>query len=283
MGARTDAADRDSSASVQSVHRALDILHAFQLPGQELSVGELAVTLGVHKSTISRLASTLVARGFLERTVGGLALGAELGRLGALSFAGRDLVVVARPDMQALADEIGETINLIIPDGHEGLSVAQVDGHHLVGVGFWTGRRTELHCSATGKVLLAFAGSELRRGRLERFTANTVTDRRALRAELDEAVQLGWAQAVGELEIGMNAVAAPIYDATGTCAGAISISGPEYRMPGDGLPAIAQPCKAAAARISSRLASLHGKAGDPSRPAAGTARRSASGLTRNWR
>lgn len=256
------AADRDAGAAVQSVGRALDILQAFSRPGQQLGVSELAVILGVHKSTVSRLAATLVGHGFLERAPGGLALGPELGRLGVLSFAGRDLVSVARPDMQALADEVGETVNLIIRDGDEGLSVAQCDGHHLVGVGFWTGRRTALHCSATGKVLLAFSSSALPRGRLQRFTDRTITDRDELRDELHDVARNGWAGAVGELEIGMNAVAAPVFDATGACAGTISVSGPEYRMPGERLPAIAVPCMAAAARVSARLASLRGEPGE---------------------
>ena len=120
---------------------------------------ELAARVGVHKSTASRLAATLAARGFLERPAGSEAfrLGPELGRLGLLALGGRELVELSRPAMERLAADTGETVNLAVLDGEEAVNVAQVEGRHIVGVGSWTGRRTALHCTANGKVLLAFS------------------------------------------------------------------------------------------------------------------------------
>lgn len=240
--------------SVQSVHHALDVLGAFERQGQELGVSELAALLGVHKSTLSRLAATLVQRGYLERTPDGLRLGPELGRRGMLAFAGHGLVSIAAEELRTLAVETRETVNLIIQDDHEALSVAQMDGPHIVGVGFWTGRRTPLHCSASGKVLLAFSGQSLRRRPLERFTIHTITNRRELRAALVEVVERGWASSVGEFEEGLNAVAAPIYDATGRCSATVSVSAPAYRLMPEAFPSVAANCMAAAERITSQLA-----------------------------
>lgn len=247
---------------MQSVHHVLDVLGAFERQGQELGVSELAAVLGVHKSTVSRLAATLVERGYLERTPGGLRLGPELGRLGMLAFAGRDLVSIAGDDLRALADATQETVNLVIRDREDAVSVAQMDGPHIVGVGFWTGRRTPLYCSASGKVLLAFSGKHLARRSLERFTDRTITSPRALRAELGEIVERGWALAIGEMEEGLNAVAAPICDAAGRCSATVSVSGPAYRLTPESLAGVAEQCKAKADSITSRLTATRWEPGD---------------------
>src|SRR3990170_918824 len=156
---------------VQTVDRALQLLLAFAAEEHELGVTELAARVGVHKSTASRLAATLAARGFLERAPGSEAfrLGLELSRLG------------------RLAGETGETVNLAVLDGDEAVNVAQVEGRHIIGVGAWTGRRTELHCTANGKVLLAFSDREPPGSPLQRYTGQTITSPRELRRQLELA------------------------------------------------------------------------------------------------
>jgi DNA-binding IclR family transcriptional regulator len=235
---------------VQTVDRALQLLLAFDSREQELGVTELAARVGVHKSTASRLAATLAARGFLERPPGSEAfrLGPELGRLGLLALAGRELVELARPVMERLAEDTGETVNLAVLEDGEAVNVAQVEGRHIVGVGLWTGRRTKLHCTANGKVLLAFSGAPIDRP-LEAFTERTITSVRALRSELAAVRERGWATAVGELEDGLHAVAAPVLDPRGRCEGALSVSAPSYRMPAERLAEVAVLCARAAEEI----------------------------------
>ena len=234
---------------VQTVDRALQLLLAFDAEEHELGVTELAARVGVHKSTASRLAATLAGRGFLERPPGSdtFRLGPELGRLGLLALGGRDLATLARPAMELLAEETGETVNLAVLDGDEAVNVAQVEGRHIVGVGIWTGRRTALHCAANGKVLLAFAHRDPPEGPLEAFTARTVTSPKALARELARVREQGWASALGELEEGLHAVAAPVLDASSRCHAALSVSGPAYRMPAERLGEIAERCRRAAA------------------------------------
>src|SRR6185503_18585445 len=106
---------------------------------------------------------------------------------------------LARPVMERLAEDTGETVNLAILDGSEAVNVAQVEGRHFVGVGSWTGRRTALHCTANGKVLLAFGACPLPGDPYEQFTARTITSVEALRADLATVRARGWASAVGEL------------------------------------------------------------------------------------
>src|SRR5581483_455028 len=166
--------------NIQFADRVLTILSAFRNEGQEYSVTELAAALGVHKSTASRLVTTLASKGFLERTPANrsLRLGPELGRLGLLAITGRSLMQAARRPMEMLAAETGETVNLAVLDGRDVVNIAQVDGPHIVGVGTWTGRRTKAHCAANGKVLLAFSGKDWRslvEQPLEAFTDSTIT------------------------------------------------------------------------------------------------------------
>jgi DNA-binding IclR family transcriptional regulator len=240
---------------VQTVDRALRLLQAFESPEQVLGVTELAGALGVHKSTASRLAGTLAARGFLERPPGSesFRLGPELGRLGLLALQGRDLVDLARPSMERLADETGETVNLAVLEGEEAVNVAQADGRHIVGVGSWAGRRTALHCTANGKVLLAFSPIPVLPRQLESFTPRTIRRVGELEQEIALVRRAGYATNVGELEEGLHAVAAPVLDSAQRCHAALSVSGPSYRMSEKALAALGERCRRAADEIGGLL------------------------------
>jgi DNA-binding IclR family transcriptional regulator len=246
---------RDTQQGVQSVGRALQILTAFESETRELGVGQLAARLAVHKSTASRLAATLASHGFLERAPNAetFRLGPRLARLGMLAASKQDVVDAARPAMEKLAADTGETVVLSMPLNGEAVDVAQIDARYRVGGKTWTGRRTPLHATSDGKVFLAFGAATLEPGRLERIAERTITSRVALERELREVREAGWARAVGECEEGLNGVAAPITAADGRCAAALSVSGPAYRLAPEGLAALAGRCTEAAAAISSSL------------------------------
>src|SRR5436309_3147631 len=120
---------------LQSADRALKILGSYEREGQERTLGELAELLGVHKSTVSRLVTTLRENGFLERVPGrdGFRLGAELARIGMLAVGGRDLIALARRPMTELGAATGETITLAVLRGDELTTVAQIDSRYIVG------------------------------------------------------------------------------------------------------------------------------------------------------
>jgi DNA-binding IclR family transcriptional regulator len=251
------AVDTESSApargTLQSVERALRILVAYETEGQEFGVTELAVLLDVHKSTASRLAATLAAHGFLERVGDAFRLGRELGRLGMLALGGRELIDLVRGPMEELAARTGETVTFAVLDGGEAATVAQVDSHYVVGLKNWVGRRTPLHCTSDGKVLLAFAETPAPAPPLEAVTGRTVTDPGELGRELDEARKRGWATAIGEYEEGLNGVAAPVFDSRGRCQGALCVCGPAYRISPHALPELGKRCAEAASRVSAAL------------------------------
>jgi IclR family transcriptional regulator, acetate operon repressor len=235
---------------VQSADRALAILVAFSTARRELGVTELAAELGMHKSTVSRLLAVLQARGLVRRDGDRFSPGPELARLGALAATSLAASQVAREPLQRLADATGETVNLAVRQGDQALNVHQVQTAHFVGMTDWTGRGAPLHATANGKVLLAFGeGGPARE--LVRLTPRTITDPAALRAELEGVRRLGYATAVEELEIGLHAAAAPVFDSLGACIAAVSLSGPSYRLAD--LDAAGTACAATADEISSEL------------------------------
>jgi DNA-binding IclR family transcriptional regulator len=244
-------------SQLHTADRALQMLQAFSPELPTMTVGRLAEVLGVHKSTASRLAATLLERGFLERDArtNEFRLGPELGRLGLLAVAGGiDLVALARECMRDLAQQTGETVNIAVLDnpGTEVANIAQADGSHIVGIGQWIGRRTPVHCTANGKVLLAHRPGKRTPSPLTAFTERTLTDPAAFEAELVRVREDGYATVVGEFEEGLHAVATPVFDSQG-CRAALSVSGPSYRLTVERLPELAVLCRQAALELSRRL------------------------------
>jgi DNA-binding IclR family transcriptional regulator len=235
---------------VQSADRALAILAAFSLARADLGVSELAAELGMHKSTVSRLLAVLQARGLVRRDGDRFSPGPELARLGMVAVRSLALTEVARGPLERLAERTGETINLAVRQGAQALNVHQVQSAHFVGITDWTGRGAPLHATANGKALLAFGEGALPEV-LEQVTPRTIADRAALEQELREVRQRGYATAIEELELGLHAVGAPVFDSAGNCIAAVSVSGPSYRL--DALEEAGEACVATAAEISECL------------------------------
>ena len=201
------------TSGTQAIDRAAQLLVRVVESAQPPSVGELAQRAGLPKSTTSRLVSALERQGLVQR------LG-ERGRLTAgpvlLRYANRDvsstLVELAAPSLRRLADASGETINLAVRgiDGVEHL--AQEDTAHYVGVTDWVGRRVPFDLAANGKCFLAFGG-----------TADVTPELARVRAR-------GYATSVDELELGLSALAAPVFAPHGEALAALSISGPSARL-----------------------------------------------------
>ncbi len=220
----------------------LALLTSFDDSRAELGVTEMAAWLGVHKSTASRLAGVLERAGLLTRSGRRFRLGLEVIRLGTLALRSLDFVAAMQPAMDKLSQQTGETVNLAVPDGPGVLNVAEVPSTFILNSsGGWIGRRTTPHAVPNGKVLLAYGAIPLPR-ELERYTAHTITTRRALTAELSAVRRNGYATAVAELEEGLVAVASPVLDAGGTCVAALSVSGPAFRMRPESLAGLGRLC-----------------------------------------
>ncbi len=258
MGNSPSQADARTSG-VQSIERAIAILKAFSPKREELGVTELSRQLNLHKSTVSRLLASLQREGLVEENpvTRKYRLGMVLVTLGGLVLQRLDVTQAARPLMQALATATQETVILAVKDRDKAVSVAQVPSPQTVKHIGWIGRRDPLHCTAIGKVLLAYspvAEQEviISHG-LPRYTPDTITDPSLLFQELTQVREQDYAIGREEFELGLNAIAAPIYDHRGEVVAAISISGPAFRLSPDRFPALAGQVKQTARTLSGQL------------------------------
>jgi IclR family acetate operon transcriptional repressor len=257
-------AERDSS--VRSVDRAVGILDVLAQGGWRTGA-EVARALGVHRSTSLRLLGTLERHGLVERDSKSAKyrLGPRIPQLASVVTGESDLREVARPVCEVLAAALGETVTLDVLAGDEIVPIEQATGSTSVVSVNWLGRRTAAHCTASGKVILAFGPETVRRrmlaAPLHRSTPHTITDRAQLEAQLDTARQQGFARTFGELEVGLDAIAAPVYAAGGEVVAAIDVSGPSHRLRSDDRPELARLTLEAAADLSHRLGHRAGRSG----------------------
>jgi IclR family acetate operon transcriptional repressor len=246
-------------SAVRSVDRAAALLIALGDTQGEAGVTELARRLGLHKSTASRLLATLQRRGLVEQDEesGKYRLGLLVIRLAEQAERTLDLRRLATPELERLARATRETTGVGVLAGDALMTVVQVDGPNLIAMGDWTGRTSPLHCTAAGKVLLAaFAEREvlrLARSGLAAHTDRTLTALEPLLEELARVRRRGYATAIGEYEIGLNAVAAPIHDARGQVIAAAEIWGPAFRLTPRRIPELAAQVREAAAAITARV------------------------------
>jgi DNA-binding IclR family transcriptional regulator len=251
-------AGQKPGAAVQSVDRALLVLEMVATLGQA-GVTEIAADLGVHKSTVSRIIAVLESRGYVEQTSerGKYRLGFTITRLAGTGSGQRDLVRISQDVCDSLARDVGETTNLAILDDDTIINVAETIGPEQITLRTWIGQTCPAHATSSGKVLLAGLEPRDLRSRLgatlASFTDNTVVDRAVLERELATIRERGWASVVEELEVGLNAVSAPVYDADAKVISALSVSGPAYRLSPDRFPEVGKQTAAAAEVISRRL------------------------------
>ena len=246
---------RDSS--VQSVDRAISVLQVLARRG-ELGVTEISNELAVHKSTVSRLLGTLEARGLVEQTShrGRYRLGYGVAQLAEGVSKKHDMNVVSRTVCIALAEDVGETVNVAVHEGHAIVTIDQVMGSSQVTSVNWVGQHNAMHTTSAGKVFLAnLPPAELRTYLDEKMapvTEFTIIDPAAMESELAAVREAGYARTVDEQEIGLAAVAAPIRALDGRVIAALVVSGPTFRITDENVPKIAERLLSAAAEISER-------------------------------
>jgi IclR family transcriptional regulator, acetate operon repressor len=246
--------EKVSTAGTTAIDRGADLLLRVLESAEPVALTEVAAAAGIPKSTASRLMSALERRGLVEQVGerGRLRPGPAILRVAERGLLERNLVELARRSLDALALLTGETINLAVP-GPAGVEhIAQADSRHFLGAGQWVGRAVEYHCSANGKVFLAFGRAALPRT-LSARTPATITDPERLLAELETIRRRGVALAVDELEPGLAAIAAPVYGAHDDVIAALSITGPALRMPPERMGELQAKLIDEARRLTARL------------------------------
>jgi DNA-binding IclR family transcriptional regulator len=215
-----------------AVDRGAELLVRVLESERPVALAELAAASGIPKSTVSRLVSALERRGLIEQDGqrGRLRPGPAILRVAERSMLERNIVELAGPSLEALAEASGETINLAVPARHGVEHLAQVDSRHFLGTGQWLGRTVDYHCTAVGKVFMASGRATIPALPLVQHAPDTITDPRRLRAELDVVRRNDFATAIDELEPGLAAIAAPVRGARGDVVAALSITGPTLRL-----------------------------------------------------
>ncbi|HYM65857.1 MAG TPA: IclR family transcriptional regulator [Patescibacteria group bacterium] len=243
---------------VRSVDRAIAILDLLAEGGWRTGA-EGSRELGVHRSTALRLLATLERHAMVERDArtAKYRLGRRLPQLASVVTGEVDLRYVARPVCEGLADALGETVTLDVLAGDVIVPIEQATASTSVVSVSWLGRRTPIHCTASGKVILAFAPEAVRRrllaGTLERKTPQTVVDVAELEAQLAAVRETGVARTFEELEVGLDALAVPVRSADGEVVAALDVSGPTNRLRAGNRPELVRLMVQAAVDLSSRL------------------------------
>jgi DNA-binding IclR family transcriptional regulator len=244
---------------LSSVANAIRLTKAFSENEYEMGISALALRLGLAKSTVHRLATTLVEYDFLEqnRETGKYRPGLALFELGTLVRRKMDVMSEAQAEIHSLAEATGETVQLAILDHLSVLYIRIRESHQAVRLSSGLGSRAPAHCTGVGKAILAYQPQEVVRqvtdAGLKRYTENTITSAEALVQELATVRARGYAIDDEEMEIGLRCVAAPIRNHTGEVVAAISVSAPVQRMSKKSVATTAPNVIAAADSISRRL------------------------------
>ena len=240
----------EGARAVGSVARAMAALDALAASERGLRVGELARSIGVNASTASRLLATLEQGGLVERTAAGpYRLGLKLVALSDRVLTALDVRERARPWLAWLVEQTGETATLSLPGEGQAITVDFVPSPSSVVSMARVGRPSVLHATATGKVMLAFGGARVPAS-LAPYTEHTITDPRELEEELAAVRASGIAQAAGEREPDLAALAAPVLGRGGVLVAILGLQGPAGRIE---LEALHAPLRSAAFELGRSL------------------------------
>lgn len=223
--------EQDRKLTVRAVERALDILLCFT-EQSDLGLTEISGKIGLHKSTVHRLLTTLEDRGFVVRnpSTEKYRLGIRIWELAAHMSQSDDPAILLLPAMERLRDRLGETVSLYLKDGNERIRVQAVQSNQAIRRVAPVGVRLPLSVGASSKVLVAFAAREEQEQLIRNFDIPLSVDQDTYMSQLQEIRELGYATSYEEREPGAAAVSAPIFDRKGKVAAALSLSGPVSRL-----------------------------------------------------
>lgn len=244
-----------------TVAKALHVLQAFSYDHPVLGVSELSRKLGMGKSSVHRILSTLAEQGFVVKTPDDrYRLGLKLHELGQLVVSSLELREVAHVPLERLRNDTGETVHLAVLEGIDVVYVHRFESQATLRMFSRLGRRIPAHTTSSGKCLLAFGEPEavevvLEHG-LPRVGPRTITARNAFLDTLRKIRTEGYAVSVEENERGVVSVGAPVFGHDRTCVAAVSMAGPMLRMTADKIPALSRQVRRCALEISKGMGFL---------------------------
>lgn len=214
----------------QAIERAALLVSTVVKADEPLSFADVIEECGLPKSTTSRLLTSLERTELLERNADGFYVAGPMFWLYATRHDPWDeLVRLSGATMDEIGAATRETVSLSVPRGDRVVQVAQVDSTYKLSARDWNEIDVPAHCSAAGRVLLAYDVLELPE-ELEALTPVTLTDHGSLRSELARSRRRGWVVCADELEIGLSGVAVAVCGGNGQVVAALGVSGPTSRM-----------------------------------------------------
>ena len=234
------------SQSVRSVDRALDILLCFTREEPARSLTQIAEAIHMSKTTVHRLLATLENKRFITRdsATGLYRLGLRFIEMASFVLQDAELQRWAKPYLQRLAAECGETVDLSILDGSHVIYLEVIESPQRVKLAAAVGQRLPAYFTASGKALLAFLPGEIVKKIISENLAESSNHHPASIPEMIEDLRAtaarGYAISEQEYEEEINAVAAPIFDKDRNPIASIAIVGPSYRLSKDRLPALGE-------------------------------------------
>ena len=245
-------------SEIQSLARGLRALDILEDEADGMGVTGLARRIDIDKSTASRIMKTLATYGYVEQSsqTRRYTLGPRLVRLGQSLLNRTPLRDQARPYLRQLVTQTQECAHIAVRANDQVLYLDQVEAPASLRVSSGVGTLAPLHCTALGKVLLAFGDGRIPPA-LERFTPRTITDGDTLRMHLEQARRQGYAIDDEEFSYDVRCVAVPLYGLDGRLVGAIGISGPGARLTLTRIHDLAQVVQRIGQALSDRLAWRH--------------------------
>lgn len=245
--------------SVSAVLRVFAVLQALS-ERSEIGISDLSARLALPKATVYRFLNTMKTLGYVRQEADSERYGLTMKvfELGSKALRYPELVDLARPHMQLLADKTGETVHLGMLIDSELIYVHKIDSRHMLAMYSRVGRRAPLHCTAIGKVLLAWEQPE-RRDRIlagvdfKRYQENTIVEREAFLSELDRVKAQRFGEDREEFDDHIRCLGIPIFDRLGQPIAGMSISFPSFRYDEASAPELVAMLTAASRDISSKL------------------------------
>jgi len=230
-----DLNDARQPESVAAVLKVFAILQSLA-DRSETGVSELSMRLAMPKATVYRFLQTMRSLGYVRQEADSERYGLTMKvfELGTKALQYPDLIELAKPHMQELSDKTGETIHLGMLIDSEIIYVHKVDSRHVLGMYSKVGRRAPIHCTAIGKVLLAWESDQFRDSVLagatfEKFREKTITNKADFIAELERTKAQGFGQDREEFDDHIRCVGMPIFDRHNQAVAGLSISFPTFR------------------------------------------------------
>lgn len=245
--------------SVAAVLKVFAILQALS-QRSEIGISDLSVKLAMPKATVYRFLQTMKTLGFVrqESDTEHYGLAMKLYELGSKALANPDLIDLAKHHMQMLADQTGETVHLGTLIDSEIIYVHKVDSRHMLGMYSRIGRRAPLHCTAIGKVLMAWEHPQRRDlilagAEFTRFRDKTIVDHAAYLEELGRVRTQGFGEDREEFDDHIRCIGVPIFDRLNQPMAGLSVSFPTFRYDEAAAPKIVAMLQAASRDISAQL------------------------------